>query len=114
MLRGWNFRPPQFQHYPLEKSANKGHAKTKLYHDYNEFNIDNFKAELDNKLKSDIVTEYSNVQNIFIQVLNNHAPAKKKIVLFNNSPFMIKTLRKAIMHRSRLISVKYMIKLGKS
>ena len=37
-----------------------------------------------------------------MQVLNNHAPVKKKIVRFNNSPFMIKTLRKAIMHRSRL------------
>ena len=64
--------------------------------------MDNFNAELDHKLKSDIVTEYSNFQNIFIQVLNNHAPAKKKIVRFNNSHFMTKTLRKAIMHRSRL------------
>ena len=79
--------------------------------------MDNFNAELDHKLKSDIVTEYSNFQNSFIQVLNNHAPAKKKIVRFNNSHFMTKTLRKAIMHRSRLkiyiyISVKEMIKIG--
>ena len=66
--------------------------------------MDNFNAELDHKLKSDIVTEYSNFQNIFIQVLNNHAPAKKKIVRFNNSPFMTKTLRK-IMHRSRLKNI---------
>ena len=64
--------------------------------------MDNFKAELDDKLKSGVVTEYSNFQNIFIQVLNNHAPAKKKIACFNNSHFMTKTLRKAIMHRSRL------------
>ena len=52
-----------------------------------------------------------------MQVLNNHAPVKKKIVRFNNSPFMIKTLRKAIMHRSRLkyiyISVKEILKIGK-
>ena len=64
--------------------------------------MDNFKAELDDKLKSGIITEYSNFQNISIQVLNNHAPAKEKIVRFNNSPLMTKTLRKAIMHRSRL------------
>ena len=79
--------------------------------------MDNFKAELDNKLKSGVVTECSNFQNIFIQVLNNHAPAKKTIVRFNNSPFMIKTFRKAIMHRSRLkiyISIKEMIKTGKT
>ena len=82
----------------------KGNAKTKLYRDYSEFNMDNFKAELDDKLKSGVVTEYSNFQNIFIQVLNNHAPAKKKIVRFNNSPFMTKTLRK-IMHRSRLKNI---------
>ena len=102
----------------LKSQLVKGNAKTKLYPDYSEFNMDNFKAELDDKLKSGVVTEYSNFQNIFIQVLNNHAPAKKKIVRFSNSPFMTKTLRKAIMHRSRLkniyISVKEMIKPGKT
>ena len=67
--------------------------------------MDNFKAELDNKLKSGVVTAYSNFQNIFIQVLNNHAPAKKKILLFNDNSFMTKTLRKAIMHRSRLKNI---------
>ena len=67
--------------------------------------MNNSKAELDDKLKSGVVTEYSNFQNIFIQVLNNHAPAKKKIVRFNNSSFMTETLRKAVMHRSRLKNI---------
>ena len=40
--------------------------------------MDNFKAELKDKLKSSIETGYSNFQNIFIQVLNNHTPAKEK------------------------------------
>ena len=57
--------------------------------------MDNFKAELDDKLKSSIVTEYSNFQNVFIQVLNYRAPAKEKIVRLNDSPFMTKILRKA-------------------
>ena len=35
-----------------------GNAKTKLYRDYNGFNMDNFKAELDHKLKSGIVTVF--------------------------------------------------------
>ena len=100
----------------LKSQLVKGNAKTKLYRDYGEFNMNNFKPELDNQLKSGIITEYSNFQ-IFIEVLNNHAPAKKKIVRFNNSPFMTKTLRKAIMHRSILkkihISVKEMLKTGK-
>ena len=101
----------------LKKQLVKGNAKTKFYRDYSEFNMDNFKAELDDELKSGVVTEYSNFQNIFIQVFNNHATAKKKIVRFDNSPFMTKTLRKTIMHRSRLkiyLSVKEMIKIGKT
>ena len=100
----------------LKSQLVKGNAKTKLYPDYSEFNMDNFKAELDDKLKSGVVTEYSNFQNIFIQVLNNHAPAKKKIVRFNNNPLMTKTLRK-VMHRSRLKNIfirKRMIKIGKT
>ena len=79
----------------LKSQHVKGNAKIKLYRDYSEFNIDNFKAELGDNLNSGIVREYSNFQNIFIQVLNNHAPAKKKTVRFNNSSFMTKTLRKA-------------------
>ena len=31
--------------------------------------------------------------------------SKEKIVLFNNSPFMTKTLRKTIMHRSRVKNI---------
>ena len=30
--------------------------------------------------------------NIFIDVLKNHAPAKKNVVRFDNSTFMTKTL----------------------
>ena len=88
----------------LKSQLVKGNAKIKLYRDYSEFNMDNSKAELDNKLKSGVVTEYSNFQKSFIQVLNNHSPAKKKIMLFNNSPFMTKNLRKA-MRRSRLKNI---------
>ena len=67
----------------LKSQLDKGNAKTKLYRDYSEFNMNNFKAELDNKLTSGILTEYSNFQKILIQILNNHAPPKKKIVPFN-------------------------------
>ena len=82
----------------LKSQLVKEDAKIKLYCDYSEINMDNFKAELDNKLKKSIVTECSNFQNIFIQVLNNNAPVNKKIVHFNNNLFKTKTLRKATMH----------------
>ena len=50
----------------LKSQLIKGNAKTKLYRDYSEFNTNNCKAELYHKLKSGIVTENSNLQNIFV------------------------------------------------
>ena len=57
----------------------KGNAKTKLYRDYNSFNIDHFKEDLDNYLKNNSITEYSHFQNIFLEILHKHAPIKKDI-----------------------------------
>ena len=69
----------------------KGNAKTKLYQDYDSFNIDHFKEDLDFNFKNDSITEYSHFQNIFLETLHNshfqnifletlhkHAPIKKK------------------------------------
>ena len=39
---------------------------------------------------------------VFMTVLNRHAPLKKKILRANHSSYMSKTLRKAIMRRSYL------------
>ena len=47
-----------------------GNAKTKLYWDYNPFNIDHFKEGLDNNLKNKSITEYSHFQNIFLEIIN--------------------------------------------
>ena len=41
-------------------------------------------------------------ESVCIEVLNRHAPLKKKHLRANNSPFMNKTLSKAVMTRSRL------------
>ena len=85
----------------LKSQLVKGNSKTKLHCDYSEFNMGYFKAELDDKLNSGI--EYSNFQSIFIQVFNNNAPAMQKIVHFNNSSLMTKTLRRTILHGSTVI-----------
>ena len=73
----------------------------KLYRDNSSFQMEMFKTDLDQNLKCTASFEYSDFQSTFTQVLHNHAPIKKKIPRFNNSPFMAKTLRKAIMHRSK-------------
>ena len=48
---------------------------------------------------------YSTFQNIFLQLLNTHAPVKKKVQKFNNNRFMTKQLRNAFMWRSRLKNI---------
>ena len=50
----------------------------------------------------EVNTNFSLFQNIFLQVLNRHAPQKKKLIRANEVPYMIKALRKAIMTRSRI------------
>ena len=83
----------------------QGNPKTKLYRDCKSFNFEFSNNELNELLKSEKEINYSLFENIFLQVLNAHAPVKKKIQRFNNNPFMTKQLRKAIMHRSRLKNV---------
>ena len=85
----------------LRSQLVKGNGNTKLYRDYNSFDIKSFKEVLDNNLKSNNTVDFSNFQNTFITVLHKHALIKKKILRFNNSPFMSKALRKAIMNRSK-------------
>ena len=79
----------------------KGNLKTKFYRNYAFFDIYNFRRDLPYELNKKIISEYSHFHNIFVKTLNNHAPLKKKIMRFNDNPFMTKTLRKAIMQRSK-------------
>ena len=88
----------------------KGNAKTKLYRDYDSFNIDRFQKDPDNNLKNNSITEYSHFQNVFLEILHKHAPIKKNILRFNDNRFMTKALRKARMHRLKLKNIFYKTK----
>ena len=88
---------------PLRLQYIQGNPKTKFYRDYKSFNFESFNNELNELLKSEKEINYSLF--IFLQVLNAHAPVKKKIQRFANNPLMTKQLRKAIMHSSRLKNV---------
>ena len=74
------------------------------YKDYQNFRKNEFRAELDNEmLKHDLGNmEYQHFLNIFIEILNKHAPMKQKYLRANQGRFMTKDLHKAIMKRSRL------------
>ena len=74
------------------------------YRDYRNFRNEEFRAQLDNEiLKQDINNmEYQHFLNIFIEVLNKHAPMKQKYLTANHGRFMTKNIHKTIMKRSRL------------
>ena len=90
----------------LRSQLVKGNPKTKLYRDYNSLDVNLFKEELDKNLASNNAVNSSDFQNTFITVPRKHAPIKKKIRRFYDSLFMSKTLKKAIMHRSKLKNIK--------
>ena len=45
---------------------------------------------------------YESFENVFLNLLQRHAPLKTKVVRANHAPYMIRILRKAIMKRSKL------------
>ena len=81
----------------------KADALQIYYREYKNYDSFNFNQDLKNKLNSDIGSnkDYNKFQTILCEVLDKHAPIKKKCVSANNSPFMTKPLRKMIMNRSR-------------
>ena len=48
------------------------------------------------------MNEYKHFEQVFLEVLNTHAPIKRKLLRASNFFYMTKTLRKAIMKRSEL------------
>ena len=82
-------------HYKKQK------AKTIQYRNYKNFHEQSFNFKLNNELlKIDINNAEFN--EIFLKVLDKHAPRKQKYIRANNSNYITKALRKEIMHSSRL------------
>ena len=73
------------------------------YRNYKNFMRENFRNELQYKLLAlNDDAKFEDFETIFMNILNKHAPTKEKLIRANNSPFMNKTMSKAIMTRSRL------------
>ena len=67
---------------------------------YNNHNNEKFENVLKQKLVSS--SNFEEFFDTFLATLNEHAPLKKKKNRYNHQVFMTKTLRKAIMKRSKL------------
>ena len=73
------------------------------YREYKNYNPVDFQNELKGKLgcNDESNINYNKFHTILCEVLDKHAPIKKKTLRANNSPFMTKILRKMFMNRSR-------------
>ena len=74
----------------LRTQVIKGNTTMKMYRDYKTLNIELLKRESGESLENHTSYDYSYFQNIFIALLNKNALIKKKIMCFNNNPFMSK------------------------
>ena len=73
------------------------------YRCYKKFNKDNFNLTLTRILSETL--SFSKKLELIKKELENQAPFKTKMLRGNNSPFMTKELRKAIMERTRLKNI---------
>ena len=81
----------------------KQQPKIIKYRNYKGFNEIKFRSELTNILDLNI-HESRNIEffkNIFLKVLNKHAPIETKYIWTNHSPFVTKKFCKAIKQRSK-------------
>ena len=93
----------------LRAHVSRMKSKNILYRTLKQFNDTAFSNDIKSSLLSehtlvDTNSSYDSLLNVFIKCLERHAPLKKKKVRGNQSSFMNKDFRKAIMKRSSLKS----------
>ena len=86
----------------LKLQFSKAKAKEISYRNFRDFKENNFNLDLQNRFSAEPIEEYAPFEKVFLDVLNSHAPLKKKVVRANHAPYITKTLKKAIMERSYL------------
>ena len=62
----------------LKTSFNKAPPKEMFYRDFKNFEQDQFKYELKNRIQNESIECYSGFEKAFVDILNEHTPFKKK------------------------------------
>ena len=89
----------------LKINFTKNIPKEIIYRDYKNFDSFLFNDELQYVLDKDKIKSCIMFEELFLKVLDKHAPVKKKVVRANHAKYISKPLRKAIMKRSYLEKV---------
>ena len=98
----------------LKTTFSRNKPKELFYRDYKKFNFSNFNDELKAIFSRNTVGSCCQFDQIFLNVLDKHAPMKRKLLRANHSSYVFKPLRKAIMRRFHLEKVYYKNKSEKS
>ena len=87
----------------MKAKFTKASSKYVHYRSYKNLNEQDFKLELRGKLKVGAVdATYETFHNVYLNVLNKHAPIKAKVIRGNQAPCITKAYRKTVMKRSEL------------
>ena len=74
--------------------------KEVIYRDYKQFETVIFKEEIKSAIHD--INDWCIFEKRFLDILDKHAPLKKKTIRANHAPYMTKDLKKAIMKRTQL------------
>ena len=94
----------------LKTTFVKTKSKELFYRDYKHFNHEYFEKDLTGALSTFEKFSYQELNKTFIEILNKHAPVKKKLVRASQTPYITKALLKAIMRRLELESKYFKLK----
>ena len=83
----------------LKTTFQKSKPREIIYRDYSKFNEQTFRENLKEPFIENNTLDYNEFEEIFLRVLNAHAPLKKKVVRANNMPYMTKTLRRSALEK---------------
>ena len=86
----------------LRSHFKKAKPKTVTYRCYKKYDDTAFREELDSKLLQVEPLNSENFEEVYLSVLEVHAPSKEKLIRANESPFMTKEVKKAFMNITRL------------
>ena len=75
------------------------------YRNYKRLNEYSFNEDLKLAFSNTNIQTCEEFEEIFMNLLDNHAPLKKKIFRANNAPYITKKLRREIMKRSQLENI---------
>ena len=91
----------------LESYFKKEAPKVIIYRDYKYFDNETFSNELENDLSKigSLTLNYDIFKNICMDIVNKHAPLKRKFIRANHAEYMDKELSQAIMKHSKLRNV---------